>query len=147
MAEPVDTIQLIIPQDQVGGAPKAPQLRLHDREAGTVTQDLGTASRNAVTCVPLQKCINLLLETISNEPSILPSALRVRQPPPLAQILLRSILTMACSWEGGRNTLSVLHTLNQILTDRQTERQTDRQMDVLTDDPLNLSDMLKQLVL
>lgn len=29
----------------------------------------------------------------------------------------------------------------------ETDRQTDRKMDVLTDDPLNLSDMLKQLVL
>ena len=88
MAEPVDTIQLIVPQDQVGGAPKAPQLLLHNREAGTMTKDFGTASRNAVRRVPLQKGINLFLETITNKPSILPSAVRVRQPPPLAQILL-----------------------------------------------------------
>ena len=53
----------------------------------------------------------------------------------------------AAGKEGG-NTLSIQHTMNQMLTDRQTrDRQADKQTDVLTDDPLNLSDMLKQLVL
>lgn len=49
---------------------------------------------------------------------------------------------MASSWEGGRK-----YTIYNTHTESNIDRQTDRQADELTNDPLNLSDMLKQLVL
>ena len=66
-----------------------------------MAQDFGALPRNAVRCIPLKVAVDLILELVRDQFSILPGDLRVRHATPLAEVLLRAIFTVASSFRRG----------------------------------------------